>query len=683
MRNKDYIDKRNKLIEQKAALKVLPMVETAPSVRIANYAYKNHGNLKFEKVSSKWGFDFKGWTQGSAYGDLDNDGDIDLVVNNMNDLAQVYRNNGGASDSSNYLRVNLVDAKNQTSRNSLVEIYYGKEGYQLNEKSPVRGYCSHSEEVLHFGLAAVTKVDSIIISWPNNTQTRLKNVESNQAIVANMSDGLKPKPKTKSTPLFTLDSKPLIKHTHTENEFDDFKTEVLLPHRMSHLGPHVSVADVNDDDKDDVFVGGPSGSPGKLFLSSGSGLKEKSGPWSKHGNQEELGSCFFDIDGDNDLDLYVTTGGNEEPSGEEYHQDRLYINNNGNFTESQPLEIRTSNSCVKASDFDGDGDLDLFVGGRQMPGKYPHPTSSYILRNDGGKLTDASADVAPGLASIGMVTDAVWTDYDKDGDDDLVMVGEWMPITVFLNTAGKLTDATESVGLANTTGWWNTIAQADMDADGDLDLIAGNLGLNIKYTASEKEPFTVYSHDFDGNGTNDIVLSYYQQGKCFPVRGRECSSQQMPFIKNKFPTYHAFANATVDQVYSEHIDEALMLEAKNFSSLYLENKGGSYTYTSLPVEAQLSTVQGIVTHDVNDDGHLDLIVAGNYYHREVETTRSDASIGYVMLGNGTGDFQTLHPTKSGLRLYQDLRDIKLIKTSSGLKLLGAVNGDSMQFYSLK
>ena len=688
VRNKDYIDKRNK----KRALQqsqndlgsepdMLPLIEIAPSVRIANYAYKNLGDLEFENVSSEWGFDFKGWTQGSAYGDLDNDGDIDLVVNNMNDVGQIYRNNGSVD--SNYLRVNLLDEKNHTSRNSMVEVYYGKVGYQLNEKSPVRGYCSHSEEVLHFGLGEVTKVDSVIISWPNKTQTRLRNVESNQTITADMSEGLKPTSKNEIIPLFALDAKPIIKHTHTENEFDDYRTEVLLPHRMSHLGPHVSIADVNKDGKDDVFVGGPSGSQGKLFLSSGAGFKEKSGPWSKHGNQEDLGSCFFDIDGDNDLDLYVAAGGNEAPFGSEFLQDRLYINNSGIFIESQLPEIRTSNSCVKASDFDGDGDLDLFVGGRQLPGKYPYPTSSYILRNDDGKLTDATAEVAPALSQIGMVTDAVWTDYDNDGDDDLVMVGEWMPVTVFLNTDGELTDATATVGLANTSGWWNTIEQADMDADGDLDLIAGNLGLNIKYTASDEEPFTVYSYDFDSNGTNDIVLSYYQKGKCFPVRGKECSSQQMPFIKNKYPSYHAFANATVDQVYSEHIDKALKLEAQNFSSLYLENIGGNFTFSALPAEAQFSTVQGIVTHDVNNDGHLDIILAGNYYHREVETTRNDASIGYVMLGDGKGNFKTLHPTKAGLKMYQDLRDIKLIRTSAGIKLLGAVNGDQMQFYSLK
>ena len=690
IRNNDYVAKRDKHIDNMrmqdkapSEVGILSLSETAPSVRIANYAYKNIDGYKFKKMSSEWGFDFKGWTQGSAYGDLDNDGDIDFVVNNLNDIAQVYENNGGEANNSNFLRVSLVDGENRTSRNSIVEIFYGNKGYQLIEKAPTRGYCSHSEETLHFGMGSVSNVDSIVISWPNKTQTRLLNVKTNQTITAKMDEGEKSKTNSKTKPLFALDSRPLINHTHTENEYDDFKTEILLPHKMSYLGPHLSIADVNNDGNDDVFIGGPNGSPGKLFLSSGVGFREKLGPWSKHKSQEDLGSCFFDVDGDNDLDLYVATGGNEKPSGSEYYQDRLYINNNGNFTESQLPEIRTSNGCVKASDFDDDGDLDLFVGGRQMPGKYPHSISSYILRNDDGTLVDVSAEVAPGLTNIGMVTDALWTDFDKDGDNDLVIVGEWMPITVFLNSSGKFSNATSEVGLAGTSGWWNTIEQADIDADGDLDLIAGNLGLNIKYKATETEPFKVYSYDFDENGTNDIVLSYYQKGKCFPVRGRQCSSQQMPFIKNKFPNYHTFANATVEQVYSEHIDEALMLEAKNFASLYIENKEGTFATHELPVQAQLSAVQGIVTHDVNNDGHLDLIVAGNFYQREVETTRSDASIGYIMLGNGKGEFETVHPTQAGLRLYQDVRDLKLIKTSAGLKLLGAINGDKMEFYSLE
>jgi hypothetical protein len=690
IRNKDYQAERDKFVEHKNGKKMLrsdtkmmPLLEIAPSVRIQNYAYKNMGNLSFKKVAKDWGLDFAGWSQGSAYGDLDNDGDLDMVLNNMNDVAHVYQNNSEKINQANYLRIKTFDESGRSTRNTRVEIYYAEGGYQLGELSPVRGYMSQSEDLIHFGLGSVSRIDKVLITWPGGAQTTLNDITANQTLDVDMAKSIKAAPRVKESTLFTKDKNSLVEHVHEENIYDDYKDEVLLPHRMSHLGPHVSTADVNKDGLDDFFIGGPVGSKDKLYLSSGNQYQLKSGPWSAHGHQEALGSCFFDLDGDKDLDLYVAAGGNEEPSGSEFHQDRLYINNNGNFTEGTLPEMRTSNSCVKAADFDGDCDFDLFVGGRQLPGKYPHPTSSHILTNDGGKLADVSTDIAPGLSNIGMVTDALWTDFDKDGDDDLVMVGEWMPITVFLNTNGKFTDATEEVGLAHTTGWWNTIEQADMDADGDLDLIAGNLGTNIKYQASEEEPFTVYSHDFDGNGTNDIVLSYYEQGKCFPVRGRECSSQQMPFIKNKFPSYHTFAEATVEQVYSEHINEALKLEAKTFSSLYLENDEGKFKTSELPVEAQFSTVQGIVVHDVNDDSHKDIILAGNFYHREVETTRSDASIGYVMFGNGKGKFKTVHPTKAGLKMYQDLRDLKLLQTATGYKLLGAVNSGPMQFYSLK
>lgn len=690
MRNKDYMAERSKFVEHKdgsqrlsSDAKMMPLIEIAPSVRVPNYAYKNLGNLKFKNVANEWGLDFKGWTQGSAYADLDNDGDLDLVFNNMNDIAHVYENNSNKQDTANFLRLRIPDVQGRSSRNARVEIYYGQDGFQMAELSPVRGYMSHSEDIVHFGLGDFLMVDRVIITWPTGIQTKIHDVRANQTLVVEMQEGEKASPKKKSSPIFTQDRNALVPHKHVENAFDDYKNEVLLPHRMSHLGPHVSTADINRDGYDDFFVGGPVGSSGKLYLSSGNGYKEQSGPWTKYRHQEDLGSCFFDLDGDNDLDLYVTTGGNESPDGTDFHLDRLYVNDNGRYIEATLPEIRTSNGCVTANDFDGDGDLDLFVGGRQKPGKYPYPTSSYLLRNDGGELVNVTSELSPELINIGMVSDAIWSDYDKDGDDDLIIVGEWMPIRILKNTEGSFTDATESLGLSHTTGWWNTIEQADMDNDGDLDLIAGNLGLNIKYKASENEPFKVYSYDFDDNGTNDIVLSYYQNGKCFPVRGRQCSSEQMPFIKDKFPTYHAFASATVEQIYRENIDEALMLEAQMFSSVYLQNDGGRFNISALPVEAQFSTIQGIVTYDVNRDGNLDIVVAGNFYHREVETTRSDASIGYVLLGDGAGNYETLRPTEAGLKLYQDVRDLKFLNTPSGLKLIGAINGDVMQFYSLK
>lgn len=689
VRNKDYHAERNKFVEQKdgknmlrSDAKMMPLIEMAPSIRIPNYAYKNLGNLKFEKVTDDWGLGYEGWSQGSAYADLDNDGDIDMVVNNMNDVSLVYRNNAREQSGNNYLRVLASDSKNQTARNARVEIFYENGGYQLGENSPVRGYMSQSEETIHFGLGSTQQVDSLKVTWPNETITVMTDVAANQVLVIELSTGEKARTAQSEKPIFVKENTPPFQHIHIENAYDDYEKEILLPHKMSYLGPHVNKADINEDGFDDLYIGGPVGSQGKLYLSNATGYSEKKGPWAKHAYQEELASCFFDLDNDGDLDLYVATGGNEGTTGQEFQQDHLYRNDDGSFSEVALPELRTSNGCVKACDFDNDGDQDLFVGGRQEPGKYPYPTSSHLLINDNGNLVNATADLAPEFINLGMVTDALWNDFDGDKDEDLILVGEWMRITIFTNTGGKLTKATQELGLGNTSGWWNTIELADIDGDGDQDLIAGNLGKNIKYQASTEEPFKVYSYDFDNNGSNDIVLSYYQQGKCFPVRGRQCSSQQMPFIKKKFPTYHAFASATVEQVYSENIDKALMLQANNFSSLYLENDGGKFKASPLPVEAQFSTVQGIVTHDVNGDGHLDVVVAGNFYQREVETTRSDASIGYVFLGDGEGNFQTLRATDAGLSLNQDVRDLELIKTPKGLKLLGLVNGGVSQFYSL-
>lgn len=684
VRNKDYHKERNKktqVVDGKnfvnANTQLMPLIEMAPSVRISNYAYKNHGDFDFRRIDEEWGVNFEGWSQGSAYADLDNDGDLDLVVNNMNDPALIYRN----ETHSNYLRIVPSSNSKKTVANTRADVFYQGQ-MQTAELATVRGYMSCSENVIHFGLGDVETVDSLVVTWPNGKRTVMTDVKGGTSLDLAMEEANAGPANDNPAVLASKDSSPILDHQHTENDYDDYATEILLPHRMSTLGPHLSKGDMNADGIDDIYIGGAAGSSGSLWLSSGAGYQQQSGPWSKYSASEELGSCMFDADGDADLDLYVAAGGNEAGKDSPLNQDRLYINNGGSFSEAKLPSLVGSNSCVKAADVDGDGDQDLFVGGRQQPGKYPYHATSVLLKNDGGTFSDATSEWAPMLENIGMVTDAVFTDRDGDGDQDLILVGEWMAIRVLNNDGGTFSDQTESLGLANSTGWWNTVEAADMDGDGDLDLVAGNLGLNIKYKASEEQPFRVMSTDFDDNGTNDIVLSYYQQGKCFPVRGRQCSSQQMPMIKDKFPTYHDFAVATVDQIYGDKMDEALVLEAKTFSSVYLENTGSGYVLHELPVEAQFSAVQGIVIDDVDGDSNMDIIVAGNYYHREVETTRSDASIGYIFLGNGKGEFETVHPTVAGLELYQDVRDIAMVNHNGTKKLVAAINGGPMQSYTI-
>ena len=397
---------------------------------------------------------------------------------------------------------------------------------------------------------------------------------------------------------------------------------------------------------------------------------------------EDVSAQFFDVDGDNDFDLYVVSGGNEWPANHRMYQDRLYINTNGNFVkENNRLpKIVSSGSCIKPFDYDQDGDLDLFVGSRHTPQKYPYPGASYLLENNNGVFKDITKTIAPELSEIGMVTDALWTDFDQDGLSDLVIVGEWMPITVFRNTNKTLKkDATL---FENTNGWWNSINSADFDQDGDMDYIVGNLGLNYKYKASAKEPFEIYANDFDDNGTNDIVLGYYNNGDLFPLRGRECTSLQMPFIKEKFPTYEGFGSADLVQVYGqEKLEKALHAKAYTFASVFIENLGdGKFNIVELPKQAQLSSINDIHIDDFDDDGLKDILVAGNLYQSEVETPRNDASYGLLLKNNGGHSFVPVPAAKSGILIKGDVKAIRPFRYKGKKVVLFGRNNERLDSY---
>ncbi|MFK7906248.1 MAG: FG-GAP repeat domain-containing protein, partial [Chitinophagales bacterium] len=381
-------------------------------------------------------------------------------------------------------------------------------------------------------------------------------------------------------------------------------------------------------------------------------------------------AVFFDADGDGDEDLYVVSGSNELSLQDAAMQDRLYTNDGkGNFSKSKTAlpAMPASGSCVKAADFDADGDMDLMIGGRVLPGKYPHAPNSYLLQNEGGNFKDVTKELAPDLQNIGMVTDAIWTDYDGDKDPDLIVVGEWMPIEVLQNNGGTFNRDTKALGLEKTNGWWNCIEAADMDGDGDMDYMLGNLGLNSKNKASEHQPFHIYSDDFDGNGKNDIVLGYYNSGVCYPVRGRQCSSEQMPSIAQKFPTYEAFGNSNLEQVYGrEALQKALHYEAYEMSSVYLENQNGkSLQQKRLPMQAQIAPNNDILLQDFNGDGHLDALLIGNQYPVEVETGRYDAHIGLYLEGNGKGDFEAVKVEESGFLIEGESRSVALLQRGNG------------------
>ena len=653
-----------------------------PSNKIKNYMYKNSNGLKFENKIDDWGLGHSRFSTGAAYADLDNDGDLDLVINNIDDVADVYRNNSNETNN-NFIRILFSNkGKLKSFLGTKVTIYH-KNGIQTSQLTNARGINSSSEEVIHFGLGKIKFIDSLKIDWSHGKSSILKQIKANQTLkveVGNQKTHPFKNPK-KQYYFEDITERSNVTYIHRENRFDDYGREVLLPHRMSTLGSGIAIADVNSDGLEDFYIGGPLNCDGKLLIQNSNGTFNEKSLALPQLNREDMGSVFFDADNDGDQDIYVVSGGNESEINSLNYQDRLYINSgNGSFRLSINTlpEITASGSRVKSADFDNDGDMDLFVGGRQVPGKYPEPAQSYILKNqlvETGKLSflNTNNDV---LNKLGMVTDAVWTDFDGDKDLDLLVVGMWMPITVLENTNGIFSNSTTKFNFENTTGWWFSITKGDIDNDGDEDFVLGNLGLNYKYKTTEKEPFSVHYGDFDKSGKNDIVLSYYNYGQQYPVRGKSCSTQQIPEIKNKFKTYNDFAASSLVDVYGETSlsNSLLHYQAKTFESITIENKGkGNYKIRPLPDLAQISNINSSVIYDVDKDGINDLIIAGNLYGSEIETPRNDASLGLFLKGKGAFQFSPILMQKSGLNISYDVKEIKLINHLQGKALVVGVN----------
>lgn len=659
-----------------------------PSQPLKNYAFRNNKNLDFEKVMDTWGMSEESFSNGAAYADLDNDGDLDIVVNNINAEAFVYRNNSDKKSNSNYLRVQLNDEQNNSVFGARITLYTDNEK-QTIETSNVRGIYSTSEPMAHFGLGNDTNVDSVKVMWPNGKVSIKKNIEANKTI-SFASGGASPSGKKGQTTkkLFTnIQSAFQLAHQHVENTFDDYEKQVLLPHKMSQFGPSMAVADVNGDGLEDVYVGGATGNSASLYQQTETGefVQTNKDLWEREAPYEDVDAIFIDINLDGFQDLFVLSGGNEFPANDFHYADRIYFNDGqGNFTKGALLNAyRTSGSRVVAQDYDNDGDIDLFVGGRHLPHQYPKPATSYLLQNNNGQLVNVTEDVAPELLNIGMVTDAEWSDYDKDGDSDLILVGEWMSITLFENNNGTLSKK-EIPSLSNTSGWWFSITKGDFDNDGDDDFVAGNLGLNYKYKTSEEEPFDVYYNDFDGNGSNDIVLGYYNDNKHFPLRGFSCSSEQVPGLKEKIKKYDVFASLELEAVYdTKSLENSLHYKANTFASSYIENLGdGSFKISELPRHAQLSNINDMLVADYNGDGWLDVLSVGNLFVSEVETPRNDAGTGLLLLGNGEGSFTANTSLQNGFFVNGDAKKLVPFTQKGNKMILVAQNNDMLKAFTI-
>ena len=662
-----------------------------PSVPLNNYMYQNHGNLSFQNVTDSWGLNQPTFSNGAAYGDLDNDGDLELVINNVNDNAFIYKNNtvenSTENSSSNYLRVQLADKKSSINHNSTIIVYHNDRS-QMIETTAYRGMYSSSELTAHFGLGQDQNIDSLEVYWSDGTLKLFTDVAINSTLSLSSSDGISKKENAAETEPILSEITPEIvpQLRHRENVFDDYSKQVLLPHKLSQLGPALAVGDIDGDGMDDFYFGGASGQSSQLMVqqSDGSFVPIEDAPWHRHRILEDTSALFFDANNDQLLDLIVLSGGNEFAPNAPTYQDRLYLNRgNGSFEYHKDAlpSLFESGAVVKAIDFDKDDDLDLFVGNAFVPWNYPESPKSYLLENHNG-IFKVHLQSETLFSEIGMLTDCTVMDYNQDGFDDLVLVGHWMPIT-FIENKNGLFFLDSKRTREDQKGWWFSIEKADLNLDGLMDLVVGNLGENYKYKASHEEPFEVYYNDFDENGTNDIVLTYYNYGIRYPLRGFSCSTSQVPILKQQIGSYDLFAQMDVSQVYGDQrLKEALHLQAYIFSSLVLTNDGnGFFTTEKLPIEAQFSSINDFEISDFIGDEYPDILLVGNQFVSEIETPRNDASIGLLLENTLQGKkFRSVSPARSGFFVPEAAKSIETLNTKNGLQLIIGNNNAPVQHF---
>lgn len=668
------------------------IVRHMPSVPAANYAFHSNGDLTFKNRATEWGLGDPGFSSGAAYADFDNDGAMDLVVNNVNAAAAIYKNllyqaDADSSQISNYLKVRLAGGGLNTFGLGAKVILHYQDRIFFQELMATRGFQSSVQPVLNFGLGEVNRLDSVEVIWPTGDYQVLKDLPVNQTITLNQTDAKAAynysSRRNEQRMFLNISEDVPLEYLHQENRFIEFNREPFIPHFLSTEGPACVIADVNGDGLEDLYLGGAKHQPGKLFLQNRQGGFEAAANPAFVNDKvaEDVDAVFFDANGDDLPDLYVVSGGNEFFGRAEALRDRLYLNEgDGAFrkTEESLPELYANGACVKPADFDNDGDMDLFIGSRSVPRLYGVIPASYLLINDGnGKFTDETSSRAPGLSKVGMVTDAVWVDLNKDGYQDLVVVGEWMPITIFHNLKGELVNVTQEYGLQNTSGWWNTIAAADFNQDGLVDLVAGNLGLNSILKAAGNKPVQLFINDFSGNGKLDQILTYFYEGKTYPLASAEQMFINIPSLRITYPTYADYAGKSLQDIFSpEQLEAATVRTATEFGSVLLMNNGDeTFELKQLPVEAQFSPLYTILIDDFNKDGFQDMLLGGNFHGVPPDQGRYDASYGSLLLGDGTGNFVAVSLQTSGFVASGEVRQIKSIQTASGETLVMAARSN--------